>query len=264
MSTTLHLLLREIIRPAVRASLRHGLGVRELLLAAKEVFVEEARAELARESRGINVSRISVLTGLQRREVGKLLDGPPTGEAPQNLLSRVVGQWQYDKRFSLRPGKGKVLEYDTAGHNFVSLVRSVTQDVHPGTVLSELERRGIISRKGSRFKLVARVFQLRDEPDSAFLQLGSELSDLVAAVEENLSGAAKIPNLHGRTEFTRIAAGALPRVRRWLLSEGSAFHARAREFLAEFDLDFCGERAKDSRSARVVLGTFGYCESGEK
>lgn len=245
-------LLQYLLRPVVRFCRRNGLYIQDLLEAAKIVFVQETRRELAEAEEKENLSRISAATGLQRKDVQRLLN--QSFKESQSLLSRVLGQWQLDKRFVSASKQPKLLKYGGERCEFSVLVHSVSTDLNPGTVLFELERLGLVDKTGDKIKLVSRSYvPLKNAVDS-FELLASDVECLSRAVEENVRVLHRIPNLHGTTEFNNIALSSIPKVREWLVKEGSDFHARIRKFLSQHDLDF--RRNLGEGGARVSVGTF--------
>lgn len=89
------------------------------------------------------------MTGLQRRDVSRISGDRQSPTKDVTLLIRVVGQWSADKRFSNSRGKGRSLGVSGVNSEFAKLVKLVSKDLNPHTILFELERLGIIRRKGN-------------------------------------------------------------------------------------------------------------------
>ena len=91
--------------------------------------------------------------------------------------------------------------------------------------------------------------------------LAADTFDLVAAVEENLTGEARLKNLHSTTVYDNVPKNLEPKVREWLLKEGKSFHSRSRSFLSKLDRDtnpaLRRTAASDTRTVRVAISTFG-------
>jgi hypothetical protein len=226
------------------------------------VFIEGAVAELEARGQKVNVSRLSVSTGLHRRDVMRIYREGKTQDEPSSIPSRVLGQWEQDSKFLTKAGKPKLLTVDGDDSEFRQLVRLISTDVNAGTILFELERTDAVERVGNKLKLKRRALVVSDNPEESFQLLAADSKDLVASVEENVFSSATIKNLHARTEYDNIAIRELPQIKQWLLDEGSKFHARARNFLAQFDLDIAPQDGAIG-GGRVVLGTFGRVEIPE-
>ncbi len=253
-------LLKSLLRPVIRFCLRRSLKLQDLLEAAKIVFLEVAEDEMEKRTLAVSRSRLSAMTGVHRRDVMRIYDHRERKTSNKDLVRKVVGQWQSDPRFTTRAGKPRILAVQSKESEFAQLVRAVSSDLNPYTVLFELERAGAVERSSKGLKLSAPVF-LPKELQSGFEILSQDIDNMTEAVEENCSTAPETPNLHIRTEYDNIAADALPAVRKWLLHEGSELHRRARAFLSQFDRDINPEVTSAPAGVRVVLGAFSLTQS---
>jgi len=131
------------IRPIARALMQWGIGHREFSEVAKTAFVQVATEQYGLRGRPTNVSRVSVITGISRKEVAKvrsshadfsaqLIKGTPAGE--------VLHRWHTDPRFLDAQGKPMLLNFDGPEVSFKSLVKDVAGDIPPGAMRSELAR----------------------------------------------------------------------------------------------------------------------------
>ncbi len=93
-----------------------------------------------------NISRISVATGMTRKEVSALLSDSPKERSAaakrsgQQRAMRVLRGWMTDARFQNRKGLPDELRYRGHQKSFAMLVRLYGGDVTPNAVLRELER----------------------------------------------------------------------------------------------------------------------------
>lgn len=245
-----------MLRPLARFCLRNSLAIQEIVEALKSALIDEAMQEVSRVSKKVSVSRLSVITGLHRRDVMRLTRETQRTDSPTSLASRVIGQWTEDKRFQTSDGNPKVLSYEGDQCEFKDLVRCVSQDLNHCTVLFELERTGAVEKTRNGVKLIRRSFVIGSDVAKGLEVLAQDSDDLLSAVMENLMDAPAVPQLHARTEYDNVSVEALPHVREWLLKEGSAFHKRMREYLSKHDLDV-DRSIKGGGGARVSVGTFG-------
>ena len=72
MSTALLNAAARVLKPVVRILLRNGVPSDELTELVRKVYVDVATQEFKLEGRRQTLSRISVLTGLNRKEVSRL------------------------------------------------------------------------------------------------------------------------------------------------------------------------------------------------
>lgn len=258
--------IKALLRPIVRLCVRHSLKIQDVEQLLKELFVAEARAVLDKLGEEPSVSRLSVMTGLQRPAVSDLLGAQPQpADAPEsasNLLVKVIGAWQTSVKFTTKSGKPRLLEAEGKESEFAQLVRSVSRALNPYTVLFELERAGAVTRRGRFVKLRRGALVVDRDIGEGLHFLASDTEDLTEAVQENLFEKPALPNHHLTTEFDSIPVAAVERARAIVLREGHRLHARMRRLLGALDSEISG----DSRAAdrvRVCFSSFSRVQSIE-
>ena len=92
-----------LLRPLVRILLRNGVSYRTFSDFAKWVYVDVARKEFGIEGRKQTTSRVSVITGLSRKEVLRVrqLDRPDDQASSEryNRAARVIAAWRRENDF---------------------------------------------------------------------------------------------------------------------------------------------------------------------
>jgi hypothetical protein len=238
--------------------------MQELQVIIRELLVECARTELEEQALKANVSRISAMTGLTRRDVDRLMyDESPKAE-PEDLFTKIIGTWRSDPKFTTSAGRPRVLTCDTLDSEFASLVASVSQDLSPGTVMFELTRLEAIERTKTGVRLLVQSYAPYQDPIQTFNLLSKDVGDLVDGVTENVFDRQENPNLHARTNYDRIRLDALPEIRRWALAEGHSFHAKVREVVSQHDQDINPQPGYKGGFASVTVGAFSYVRKSEK
>jgi len=256
--------LKQLLRPVARFCLNRSIKIQDGIEMLKHAFLEVAKEELEREGRLISNSRLSVMTGLHRRDVVRLLlDGiVVTENAP--LLLRVIGQWQQDRRFTSKAGKPRPLSIEGKKSEFVDLVQSVSKDLNPYTVLFELERVGAVQRDDEMLELRADVYVPSGDVKESLGLLGRDIEDLVLAVEENVFRTPSIPHLHIKTQYDNIALPAIQELRQWCVEFGARIHAEVREKLSKYDKDLNPRLADEDGGAVIAFGTFSRVYRGSR
>jgi hypothetical protein len=246
--------LKSLLQPIIRLWLRHGHSFREFTDSAKTIFVSLAEEELAGTGAEVNISRISIITGIRRSEIERVKnEAEPAAEG--NLLTRVVGHWRHDRRFASTPNNPRVLTYSGPKSEFKALCNSISQHLNPGTVLFELERKNIVERKNGKVMLLRQMNTVQADLDKGYQFISDDVGYLLQMVEENLFWEEGPPNLHIRTEYDNIYVKDLPEIKQWLVDEGKQFHRKAREFLSQHDQDVTPGRA-DPAGAKVIVQAF--------
>lgn len=117
-------------------------------LAKRSFITAAARRSTLRNGR-INQSQVSVLTGLRRGEVRRVLSTPHLTPAHKSPLDGVMAGWCTDARFSHPDGTPRRLRFKGARNSFAVLVRSYAGDVPPRAVLNELREMGVARQSGT-------------------------------------------------------------------------------------------------------------------
>jgi hypothetical protein len=256
-------ILVTLLKPVVRIALKNSIKLGACVELLKSAYVDVANEILKEAGSEPSVSRLSVVSGVHRKDAKKILelDGS-VGRTKDDVVTKVLGQWKHHKKFLTKNGKPRVLELDGLESEFVKLVRSVSSDMAPYTVLYELERLGLTERSANGVRLKEGFKTNIGTLEEGYKHLALDLSDLVSSVDSNLHRSQdELPNLHLRTEFTHIKQSALPGLKRWLLEEGSKFHRQVEEHLASLDTEVTGEA--ETKVARVAYGSFSLIQARE-
>lgn len=142
--------------PIARLLVGSGTGIDKLVRASKRAYLRAALEAVLPRGKRPNVSRLSVATGMTRKEVSALLrDSQDDRHAARRTRGeqralRVLRGWLTDPRFQNRRGRADTLPYHGT-KSFVYLVKLYGGDVTPKSVQRELERMGLVeaARPGS-------------------------------------------------------------------------------------------------------------------
>lgn len=257
--------MRAIVRPLVRWCLKHGVRSAQVEEVLRESFVHEAELEIKEAQGAFSVSKVSVMTGLHRSEVSRLLTGERPERGAHDILNRVLGLWASSKRYRTPDGAPRDLTHEGLSSEFARLVADVSKEVTHYPILFELERIGAIEYVGSLVRLRAQQYTPRKDPQYGLDLLSLDVTDLAATIEANVMSRENDPNLHLRTAYDNVNPKVLPEIRRWILKQGAEFQSRMRDYLATFDRDASGDVPKDTapdegERARVTVTTFSYAE----
>jgi hypothetical protein len=248
--------LRLLLRPVARFCLRHSFNIQEIIRIFKYVLVNIASEELHKEGKETNVSRVSAMTGIHRKDVKTLLDtGKPT-ERRSGIVTRVIGQWLGDRDFTDKAGATRTINCQGEDSEFQQLVQKVSNDLNPYTVLAELERMKVVERDGGNLTLREKIHIPKGDYQEGFRILAKDTNDLAIAVENNIFGQDKTPHLHIRTEYDNILQSKIPELKQWILREGSIFHKRVREHISKFDKDLNYSFADEQGGGRISVSAF--------
>lgn len=252
--------LKLMLTPVVRFWMQRSGSLQRFVDLLKIVFVEVALEDMKRKQENITISRISAMTGVHRTDVSKITKGQP--EDARNLphvVTRVVGQWEHNKRYLDEDGKPRELTVKGSRSEFKALVETVSKSIGAPSVLFDLERTGSIVRTENGVKLVRATIKHTGIEERSLNLVSRNVSTMFAAISENIEGQNEVPHYMLRTEYDNVLVRDLPKIRKWLQREGRKFHKRARDFLSKFDQDIHPEYEAEA-GARVVLGGFSWVE----
>lgn len=235
--------------------------MQDYLEASKHAFIDVASEELIQRGESRSVSRLSVMTGIHRREIDRFLDSESQSRYGHDLPTRVIGQWQSDKRFLSKSGRPRTLEVEGKKSEFVDLVASVSKNLNPYTVLSELERVKAVERTANGLKLVRQTYESAGDIGQGFQLLSEDSDDLIRAVEENVFERGPKTNLHVKTQYDNISPAYLDTIRSWFLEKGRLMHEEARKFLSQFDKDINKDLKSSEGRVRVAFGSYSFTEA---
>lgn len=186
--------LARLLRPLVRLAIRSGLTYPALADLLRELYVNVAEHDFALSSKNQTDSRVSLLTGIHRKEVARLRGaGAPVNVVPVSIsrTSRILARWLADADFADGNGRPRALPRSGEGEtpSFDSLVERVTRDVRPRVVLDEWLDRGLVTRDAEdRITLVEQAFVPKGGSDQQLYYLGRNLHDHIAAAVANVEG----------------------------------------------------------------------------
>jgi hypothetical protein len=169
-----------------------GITLPAFVTMLKQVYVEVAADSFHLEGKPMTDSRISMLTGVHRKDVRMLRERgvPATAPPAPGVGATVIGRWLGDPRYALPDGRPRPLPRSAAKEeaSFNGLVHEVSADVRPRTVLDELVRQGLvqIDEAEDRVTLLVEAFVPRADHPAIHEFFASNLHDHAAAATDNL------------------------------------------------------------------------------
>jgi hypothetical protein len=180
-----------LLRPLVRLLLRSGIPYKTFSEIAKRVYVNVAAEEFGIPGRKPSKSRVSILTGLSRKDVLRVSRLPKPDDLGAveryNRSARVVAGWVRDPRFQSGSGKSLELPFEGAVPCFQDLVRAHSGDAPARAMLDELLRVGAVKKTpDGKIRLVERAYIPRTGEIDKLGILGADTSYLIATIDHNI------------------------------------------------------------------------------
>ena len=258
--------LVRVLVPLVRLMIAKGVTFQMAGELLKRVYVKAAQEHFV-EDDATTGTRLSLLTGLNRKEIRRLTTEAAAEKHPSNMISYAMAAhtlWRTGRRWRNGDGKPKALPRHAVGRksSFDDLVKSITTYHRPSAVLEELVRLGHVEEDDAgNVRLTNPEFlSLRDFSDRLVL-LGDNLEDHANAAVLNVLEPE--PRFLERSvfsdEMSLESAEALSLVAReqWKRVHDEVFDRAVR---AEKD-DATKGRTTDTR---IRVGMYFYSESKDK
>ena len=247
----------QVLRPLFRVLLRHSMSFVAFEELAKRVYVDVAMKEFAIEGKKPSMSRASILSGLTRKEVQRLL-GEPLAHDDElgehyNRAARVLTGWVRDAEFLGDFGQPRPLEL--AGEiGFAALVRRYSGDMPVRAVLDELVSVGAVQlRDDGRIELLTPAYVPARSAVDKLAILGSDVADLIGTIDHNIRFGASDPRFQRKVMYHSIPSDALPEFRQLGATQAQQLLEQLDRWLQAHDTDAPSDGSGPPR-ARVGMG----------
>jgi hypothetical protein len=252
---------RTVLRPLVRILFRAGVRFDEFLELLRGIYVEITIRDAMDEGKKITSGRISILSGVARRDVERLVTSDDWLQVPKPTdvaaLAAVLHRWHTDSTF-LGP-YGVPLELPIsgqAGRNFTDLVIGCPVRIDPRSAFEQLLAARMIVRSGdTHVKVLSRTYVSPEPMSSEMLEhFGTAMRNLASTLNFNMTPS----QTKKRIERSVWPDDGLPNE---LLDEYDAFvRERAQQLISDVDdwLAAAERRAISNPGARTKLGVSVY------
>ena len=211
--------LRQALRPLLRVMLARGITLPYLTELIKSLLVEVAERDFRLDNKPVTDSRVSLLTGVHRKDVNRLRRGNDVADSdidrPPPVVSlgaQLVAQWLGDPQFLNAEGQPLPLPRNVSEggpQSFEALVAGINSDIRSRVVLDEWLRLGVVNIDDQRrVCLNTQAFVPARGFDEKAFYFGHNLHDHAAAAAHNLLGQEP-PFLERSLHFNGLSAGAV-------------------------------------------------------
>jgi hypothetical protein len=186
--------IARLLAPLAQLVVARGLPFAVIDEMLRRAIVAEAHAAHPGLPEHRRASRVSAATGLNRREVNRLLDlqaaAPRSASPPRSPAATVFAHWRGSDAYRTKAGAPRVLPRTGPAPSFESLAQEVTRDVHPRALLEELLRLNLATHDAERdtVALSRQAFVPRGDADRMAQWMGANVGDHFAAAVANLLG----------------------------------------------------------------------------
>lgn len=255
----IHSACRQILRPLASMLLRCGMTWKEFSDLSKSVFVQAATEEYGIKGRPTNISRVSILTGISRKEVKRqrelLEDDEPIVKRKTTDATRVLSGWFQDHDYLDLDSKPLLLEESGTKPSFETLCAKYAGGVAMATMLKELVKTMAVEKQeNGKLKALSRYYQPVVHDDENLLFAVDRIYDVIETMNNNVFlDEHGVPRFGGYADNDEFPVSAIPKFREFL-------DTRGQEFLEEVD-DWLTRNANQdefagAETARVGISLF--------
>jgi len=245
-----------VLRPLARLLIGRGVGFPVASDWLKRAYLAAAARHFRLDGKRLTDSRLSLLTGLQRKDIKALRAGAEAEDrapAPGGPVARTVALWLAghagaDGRAAL-PLRGPA-------PSFEALSPRSSRDVHPRTIQDELVRLGLAALDGEHVSLTAEAYLPTADPAGLLAYLGANVGDhLDAAAANVLAAPGPGPHYERAVHYNHLTPASAAEL------DALARH-RLTEALGEINARAAALQRRDAGQAgaecRVRIGAYAY------
>jgi len=208
--------LVSMLRPLIRLCLRHEVTNAEFSELVRLTYVDVAYEQHNIPEVEMSLSRAAVLTGLSRKEVGRLKEVLEHSDAlikqSPNRAQRVVHGWMNDNEFTDDNGLPLTLPIKQKKRgkehgSLVSLVKRYSGDVTYGAILDELNRIGVTEQPDENTVALVNYAYVPHQNDIENVRvIATSASDLYETALYNLDAEARNKRFQRQVVYSHIDA----------------------------------------------------------
>ncbi|MGC8697808.1 MAG: DUF6502 family protein [Halothiobacillus sp.] len=253
-----------ILRPLVRFLIGHGWTFGAISELLKYVCVEEACRQQGTGARGLTDSKVSLISGVHRKEVRRIREELTQSETHHlklrhgaNTAAQLIALWMTHPHYQNEQGEPIALPLRAANAPSVeALARLVKADVRVRTIVDDLVRAGVAEERGDMIGLL-RCSYVSDIPEDRLIFMANNVGDHLAAAVHNLEGGSP-KYLEQALYFDELTAVELEKLRPELRRLGEKLLRDAYQRVAKSrpSADETPPAPKPNQTRRMRLGVY--------
>ncbi len=253
-----------ILKPLIRILLRNGIAYATFADIARKIYVDTGFEEAQRRQQKQTVSNVSILTGINRKEVKRLREALAY-DSDQSLKKfnrtvRVIAGWQHDEEFLDKDHEPRDLKLEGAKGSFTSLVKKYSGDMPVVAMLNALlDSKNIKVIDNGNIQLVNTNYLPVTDSDKKLNILGIDTAEFIDTIDHNIN--IEHPEdawFQRKASNTQVSCKALSKIKQRL-------NKKAQQLLEDIDADFSDNETNDEDSScNVSVGIYFHQANGSK
>lgn len=247
-------IIRMMLKPLATAVLKCGMTWREFADLSKSVFVESATNEFGIRGRPTNISRVSILTGISRKEVKRqrdiLMNEETVNKGKTTDATRLLSAWHQDPDYQDNKSRPRVLKESGPAPSFESLCTKYGGDIPMTTMLKELLKTNAMEKtQDGELRPLLRYYQPAVRDEELLLLTASRIKDHLETLNNNVfPEKGSVPRFGGFADNDCIAESALPEFRKFIDARGQAFLEEVDNWLSAHAVDVSSDTSNCVRT----------------
>ncbi len=245
--------------------MRYGVSYAEFTEIAKRVFVETADVDFQIKRRKQTISRVAMLTGIQRKEVSRLrnLGGFDSSEldASYNRAVRVASGWCRDSQFTQGAGIPRPLPFEGEA-SFSELAKKYSGDIPARAVLDELIRVGTVMRnEHDEICLVNESgYVPNTDKEAQFNIMGNAGRDLIETLSHNFECLPDETRMQLTVAYNNLPEEAVSRFQQLSHEDSLTLLKKFDAWMGKEDRDADGDAPIEEGRFRAGIGIYYFEE----
>lgn len=247
---------RSLLQPIASVALKCGMTWKEFSDLSKSVFVEVATKEYGIQGRPTNISRVSILTGISRKEVKRqrdLLHTPELAVLRKTTdATRLLSGWHQDSEFLDPEGQPLPLPRYGPSPSFQCLFDRYGGDTSEQTLVKEIRKTNAVEiDESDRMVVKSRYYMPKQISDEWIGMAGEFLHDLGVNISYNMEADNKERSRFlGFAVDHHIDSGAMAEFREYMEVRGQEFLQGVDDWLSEHSV----VNGTESNASPIRLG----------
>ncbi len=247
-----------ILKPLIRILLRNGIAYATFADIARKVYVDSGFDEAKRQGKKQTVSNVSIITGINRKEVKRLHEAlaysTDSSLKKFNRIVRVLAGWQHDDEFMDEDAEPRDLLLEGDHGSFTRLVRRYSGDMPVVAMLNALIDSGNIKViDNGNIQLVNRNYLPASDSEEKLNILGIDTAEFIRTIDHNLNAKDSDDAWFQRkASNTHVKIDALPKLK-------MRINSKAQQLLEDIDVAFSENESKDDNHCAVSVGIY-FCQ----
>lgn len=203
--------LTRLLRPLVRLLIQSSVTFPVLMDLLRALYVDVAAKDVLGGAKATTDSRISLVTGVHRKEVRRLRspDAATAEPAVVTTTSQILARWLGGREYTDAMHRPRPLRRTGPAPSFESLVVSVTQDVRPRTILDDWLAQGIVALDADgTVSVQTSAFVPQQDQEAQLFYFARNLHDHIAAASANVTAVGPAAFLDRSVHYDGLSEAA--------------------------------------------------------